>query len=156
MKYKSAVRLIHLALIVGVTATAVRIEARSEPEEKTSASLAGRTISIDDVYRFYQIYDAANRQPSAEKLQHDYLDKGSEGLHEIAKLRHITGAAIATNLAKHPEMYSNARDCADVLPQVRQRLAVALRKLSQLYPEARVLPVTIVVGRGSRAASEVR
>lgn len=148
MKYKSAVRLIHLALIVGVTATAVRIEARSEPEGKTSASLAGPTISIDDVYRFYQIYDAANRQPSAEKLQHDYLDKGSEGLHEIAKLRHITGAAIATNLAKHPEMYSNARDCADVLPQVRQRLAVALRKLSQLYPEARVLPVTIVVGRG--------
>jgi uncharacterized protein YjaZ len=35
-----------------------------------------------------------------------------------------------------------------VLPQVRRRTAIALRRLDRLYPEAKLLPVTIAVGRG--------
>lgn len=35
-----------------------------------------------------------------------------------------------------------------VLPRVRRRLEVALRKLGRLYPQARPTPVTIAVGRG--------
>jgi hypothetical protein len=108
----------------------------------------GRTIHIEDVDRFYKVYDAAGGHPTADQLQRDYIDPGSDGLHQFAKVRKITGTRIAEVLAKRPEIYSGAKRCMDVLPAVRQRVEVALRTLGRLYPEARFPPVTIAVGRG--------
>jgi hypothetical protein len=109
---------------------------------------AGPTIHIDDVDRFYEVYDAAAGHPTADQLQHDYLDPGSDGLHLFARLRNISGTTIAEASSRNPEIYSSARHCISVLPRVRQRLQVALRTLGRLYPEARFPPVTIAVGRG--------
>lgn len=109
---------------------------------------AGPAIHIEDVDRFYQVYDAAGGRPTAEQLQRDYLDPGSDGLHQFAKVRNTTGIRIAENLTKHPETYSNAKRCMAVLPRVRQRLELALGTLARLYPDARLPPVTIAVGRG--------
>jgi hypothetical protein len=114
----------------------------------TTVQAAAPMIHTEDVDRFYQIYDAASGHPTAEQLQHDYLDAGSEGLHHLAKLRNVTGARIADTLAKHPELYSNAKKCMAVLPRVRPRVEAALRELVRLYPQAHTPPVTIAVGRG--------
>lgn len=143
-----AVKLTGVAPIIAVVASVIISEGQTYADVKTFQTTASPSISIEDVDRFYRVYDSANGHPTADQLQHDYLDKGSDGLLQFAKLRRISGIAIAENLAKHPEMYSNARHCADVLPQVRQRLAAPLRKLRELYPEAKLLPVTIAVGRG--------
>jgi hypothetical protein len=105
-------------------------------------------IETGDVDRFYQVYDAAGGRPTAEVLQRDYVDPGSDGLHELARLRKVTGQSIAEAIAKRPQLYSQARDCVDALPRVRERLALVLRKLGDLYPEARFPPITIAVGRG--------
>jgi hypothetical protein len=105
-------------------------------------------IHTEDVTRFFEVHDAAGGHPGAEQLQHDYLDPGSDGLHRLAQLRNVTGARIADNLQKHPEIYSGARRCMDVLPQVRARLEKAFRRLVDLYPQARLMPATIVIGRG--------
>jgi len=105
-------------------------------------------IRIEDVARFYEVYDAAGGHPTAEQLQHDYIDPGSEGLHHLAQARNVTGERIAKTLAEHPEIYSDARRCMVVLPRVRQRLRTALLELARLYPEAKTPPVTIAVGRG--------
>jgi hypothetical protein len=112
------------------------------------SSAAGPVVLIEDVDRFYKIYDAAGGHPTAEQLQRDYIDSGSDGLHQFAKMRNITGNKIAETLTSHPEIYSDARRCMAVLPRVRERLEVALRKLRQLYPDAKFPPVTIAVGRG--------
>jgi len=121
--------------------------ARSEPP--ASAVDASRpVIHTEDVQRFYQLYDAAGGHPSAEQLQRDYIDPGSTGLHQLAQLRKVSGASIAASLASHPEIYTNAKRCLVVLPQVRQRVQSALRRLRQLYPEARFPPITIAIGRG--------
>ncbi len=109
-------------------------------------------IQTTDVDRFYAVYDAAGGSPTADRLQHDYLDPGSEGLHTFAKARNITGASIADTLAKHPAIYTDARRCAVVLPHVRVRLQSALHRLADLYPQARFPPVTIAVGRGKPVA----
>jgi hypothetical protein len=109
-------------------------------------------IQTDDVDRFYSLYDAAKGHPSAEQLQHGYLDKGSDGLHNLAKARNVTGAAIAARLDADPQLYSNAKRCAAVLPRVRQRLIAAMRTLVALFPEAGVPPITIAVGRGKPVA----
>jgi Predicted Zn-dependent protease (DUF2268) len=113
-----------------------------------TASAAGAKIQTEDVYRFYKLYDASGGHPTAEQLQHDYLDPGTDGLHHLAKVRNVTGARIADNIAKHPEIYADARRCMAALPRVRQRVEVALRKLGRLYPEAIFPAVTIAVGRG--------
>ena len=101
-----------------------------------------------DVERFYKLYDATGGHPTAEQLQRDYLDPGSDGLHQLAKLRNVTGARIADTLTKTPELYARARRCMEVLPKVKKRVDVALRTLVRLYPQARTPPVTIAVSRG--------
>jgi Predicted Zn-dependent protease (DUF2268) len=108
----------------------------------------GPEIHIEDVSSFYRVYDAASGHPTAEQLQRDYIDPGSNGLHELSKLRNVSGTAIAAELNKRPEIYSTAKRCMAVLPRVRWRLEVAFDKLGQLYPEAKFPPVTIAVGRG--------
>jgi hypothetical protein len=113
---------------------------------------SGPVIQIEDVTLFYKVYDAAGGHPTADQLQHDYIDPGSDGLHHLAEARRVTGAAIANNLAAHPEMYSDAKRCMAVLPRVRERLEVVLLKLGQLYPDAKFPPVTIAVGRGKPVA----
>jgi hypothetical protein len=113
-----------------------------------AAPAGGPTIQIDDVTLFYKVYDAAGGHPTAEQLQHDYLDAGSEGLHVLAKIRNVTGARIADTLAKRPEIYADAKRCTAMLPHARERLVAALDKLAELYPEAKFPPVTIAIGRG--------
>ncbi len=108
-------------------------------------------IHIEDVERFYRLYDAANGHPTAEQLQRDYIDAGSDGLYTLARLRNVTGARIAETLARNPQIYSNARRCMAVLPRVKERVQVALAALHRLNPEARFPPVTVAVSRGKPA-----
>lgn len=129
---------------ISVCATGVA----AQDAASTSGSLAeGPTINVDDVYRFYEVYDAAAGRPTADQLQ-EYIDAGSPGLHIFAEKRRITGARIAEAIATRPAIFSDARRCMDVLPSVRRRLEAALQELGRLYPDARFPPVTIAVGRG--------
>lgn len=105
-------------------------------------------VRTDDVGLFYRLYDATGGHPTAEQLQHDYLDAGSDGLHELARQRNVTGTRIAETLAKRPAVYADAKQCMAVLPRIRGRLEKAIAKLAALYPQARLPPVTIAIGRG--------
>jgi hypothetical protein len=40
-------------------------------------------IRTSDVDLFYRIYDAAGGAPSADALQHDYIDAGSDGVRQF-------------------------------------------------------------------------
>jgi hypothetical protein len=64
------------------------------------AQSAATRIHTEDVDLFYKFYDAAGGHPTAEQLQRDYLDAGSEGLHDLAKLRNVTGVRIADTLLR--------------------------------------------------------
>jgi hypothetical protein len=142
------VKRIGLRFAIGGMACAAILGAGRKATSSVSESAAAPVIQIEDVDSFYKVYDAASGQPTADQLQHDYIDPGSEGLHRFAKLRNISGTTIAEALAKHPEIYSGAKRCMVVLPRVRRSLVNALVELGRLYPEARLPPVTIAVGRG--------
>jgi hypothetical protein len=137
---------------VVIAALASVAMARITQNSVPTTSVAGPVIRIEDVARFYKLYDATGGHPTAEQLQRDYLDAGSEGLRHFAEARNTTAGRIADAIAQHPEMYSNARPCMTALPRVRERLIIAMRKLGELYPEARFPPVTIAVGRGRPVA----
>lgn len=132
------------AIAIGIVLTTTGCATAPDARNAVTAP----TIHIEDVERFYQVYDVAKGRPTAEQLQRDYLDPGSDGLHEFAKVRNITGIRIAANLEKHPEVYSGARRCMAALPRVRERITDALGTLAQLYPQTKLPPVTIAVGRG--------
>jgi hypothetical protein len=136
------------AVVIGALAGAAISGTAWSLTSTASGTAAGPVIHTEDVYRFYKVYDAARGHPTAEQLQRDYLDPGSQGLHHLAKVRNVTGTRIADTMTKRPEIYSGARRCMVVLPRVRRRVEVALRKLGRLYPEARFSAVTIAVGRG--------
>ena len=105
-------------------------------------------IRTDDVTRFYALYDANHRRPSAEQIESEYLAKGSPSLREFARLRRVTSERIAERIATDPAIYENARQCLEVLPAAVHRLRTALETLSTMYPSAEYPPVAIVVGRG--------
>jgi hypothetical protein len=117
-----------------------------------SSPVKGIEIQTEDVTRFYKVYDAAGGHPTAEQVQHDYLDPGTDGLHHLMKARNVTAERIAQALATRPELYTEARTCIAALPRVRDRLNLAFRKLVAFYPEAQKPPVTIVIGRGRPVA----
>lgn len=115
----------------------------------TAATPARRApeIRLGDVDRFYALYDKAGGKPSAEQLQR-YLDQGSPGLIEFARMRRTTGERIAAAIAERPALYANAKRCVALLPAVEARLDKALTKLSEFYPPERFPPVTLAIGRG--------
>jgi len=117
-----------------------------------SSTTSSVVIETADVSRFYSLYSATGGLPTTEQLQRDYLDLGTSGLHRLVAERHyVTAAAIAANIAKHPDEYENARHCMDVLPSVKRRVSTSLERLRALYPEAEFPPLTIVVSRGKPA-----
>jgi Predicted Zn-dependent protease (DUF2268) len=146
---RSAVRLVlSFAAFAVATSSAAPTGAAAADSQPSVAPV----IHIEDVDRFYKLYDATGGHPTVEQLQHDYLDLGSEGLHHLAEVRNVTAQRMADSIAKNAELYSDARRCMAVLPRAREREIVALQKLRELYPEARLLPVTIAVGRGKPVA----
>lgn len=140
-------RIIKRGAIGALAAAAISLAAERAPSMAIEQG-SGPAIHIEDVARFYKIYDAAGGHPNADQLQRDYIDPGSDGLHQFAKVRRISGTTIAGALAKQPELYANAKRCMAALPRVRQRLEAALRTLGRLYPQARFPAVTIAVGHG--------
>jgi hypothetical protein len=143
MKHHQAVTIVALVVAFVPVALAGPGAGSTDP-----VPAAGPTIDIADVDLFYGIYDDAGGRPTARQLQQDYIDKGSDGLRQFAKIRNITGARIADTLGRNPQLYSDAKQCMTTLPRVRERLVSALRRLGELYPQARFPAVTIAVGRG--------
>jgi len=141
MKFVPVVTMLFAAIAIGAPINAIPAAA------PIPSSPAEPEIRTGDVDAFYAIYDAADGHPSADALQL-YIDHGSPGLRRLAEIRNVTGARIAAKIETQPQIYKHAKSCMAVLPQVRRRTAMALRRLDRLYPEAKLLPVTIAVGRG--------
>jgi hypothetical protein len=105
-------------------------------------------INTTDADRFFAIYEAHNGLLDAEVLQREYFDEASQGLIEFSRLRRVSAESIATKLRENPALYVDARECASVIPRVRNRLEAALSELRRSYANAIMAPLHIVVGHG--------
>src|SRR5690242_2170923 len=130
-------------LVVGLAA-AILLDARGAHAEPPAPE-----ISTSDVDLFYRVYDAAKGSPTAEALQREYLDAGSDGLRHFIPHRIISAAWLAEKIAKERSVYKKARRCAAALPAVRARIATALERLATLLPDAKFPPVIFLIGRNN-------
>lgn len=107
------------------------------------------SVRIDDVTRFYAVYDQAHGKPTADALQAGYLGPGSTGLQQFVTARIGSAQKLAMAITKSPQDYAGARRCVQALPAVRERLGPVFTRLAELDPDAKFPPVTIVVGRNN-------
>jgi len=112
----------------------------------TAQQTSGPEIRISDVERFYELYDSTAGNPTATQLQ-QYVDQGTAGFRAFTAMRNTTGERIAQAIEKQPEVFLNAKRCVAVLPAVKARVANAMARLKELYPEASLPPITLGVGR---------
>lgn len=139
--------LANVAAVLAISASSSTGAAQMAPDRARHEPV----IETGDVDRFYALYDSAAGRPTADQLQ-AYLDEGSAGLTHLAKVRRVTGARMADAMAARPEIYVEARACADHLPRVRARVAEGLARFIDQYPEAQFPSATFVIGRGRPVA----
>jgi len=106
-------------------------------------------MRTDDVDRFYRLYDAKHGHPTAAELQAQYLDPGSEALHQYVVSRIDNAAKLATAIEKRPDSYAQARACLPGLAKTKAQLPAVFARLAEVYPASTFPPVTFVIGRDS-------
>ena len=110
-------------------------------------------IVTSDVERFYALYDDPAIAAQPDVLATRYLADASPGLVEFMAMRRITPERVAMALREKPDLYRDARGCANTLGNVRGRLTAATDRLAELYPPAIFPPITIAMSRGTPVAA---
>lgn len=135
------IRIIPLAVLAAMlTPTVFAAAPSSDPQVEVRTS---------DVDLFYRLYDAAGGVPTAEVLQRDYIDGGSEGVRQFVPNRIRSGEELARVIAANRDVYDNARTCQPALPVVRDRLRQVFTRLAKIDPESIFPPVVILIGRNN-------
>lgn len=124
--------------------------AADAPAPQNTARVA---IVTSDVDRFYALYDDPAIAAQPDVLAARYLADASPGLVEFMAMRRITPERVAKALREKPDLYRNARGCANTLGNVRGRLTAAADRLAELYPPAIFPPITIAMSRGTPVAA---
>jgi hypothetical protein len=86
---------------------------------------AGRiVVQTDDVTCFFKVLDANHGRPSADDLQHGYLDAGTDALRSFTDSRIGSMERLARAIQDKPSLFAKARTTA--LPSIRTRVAAAV------------------------------
>jgi hypothetical protein len=104
------------------------------------------TISTADVDAFFAVYDAANGRPTARDVQR-YISGGSPGVQGFIANRIVSAERLAARIADGPQTYADARQCAQQLGNVRERVRASFLALEALYPDATYPQTYILIGR---------
>lgn len=132
-----------------LVALAVAMAGRGALAADKPAGDIGVAIDTADADRFFAVYDAANGQPDAAALQQGYLDAGSKAVRQFTPKRIISAEALARKIAEKPEIYADARQCWQTLPNVGAYLSLVLERFEELYPDFKTPQITILVGRNN-------
>lgn len=124
------------------------------PAVAGQAPESGRVaIVTSDVDRFFALYDDPALAAQPDVVAARYLAEATPGLVEFMAMRRITPEKLAAALRDKPQLFQDARGCADKLGRIRPRLVAATDRLAALYPQAKFPPITIAIGRGTTAGT---
>jgi hypothetical protein len=117
-------------------------------------------ISTTDVDLFWHAYDEwktnANAAPDqwAGILDHEYIQKGSQGVKDFIPGRIISADALAKRILKDPKYYDDVRantlKMQTSVPEIRKGFV----QLKEMYPDAIFPPVYFVIGRRNSGGTD--
>ncbi len=105
-------------------------------------------VQTDDVTRFFKVLDANQGRPSADDLQHGYLDAGTDALRSFTDRRIGSMERLARAIQDKPALLrsENLRDRIAIDPHARRRCR---RSTWRPVAVCALPPVTVLVGRGN-------
>lgn len=141
-------------LVAAIVALGAAVACAATVHASDSSTATPRVvIDTSDVERFFALYDDRAFASDPDALAARYLATPSPGLVEFMAMRRITPERVAAALRAKPDLYRDARRCANTLGNVRDRLIAATDRLAELYPKAIFPPITIAISRGTPAAA---
>jgi Predicted Zn-dependent protease (DUF2268) len=137
------------ALILALGACSSFVPPAAPGREAQSFESTKAVFIVEDAERFTALL-ARNPAPTAEELQREYIDPGSDGIRIFTPHRIENAGNLAANLRAARADYDKAIDLC--LPVVRDFAGDAervMRKVSELLGEADVAPAYVVFGAGN-------
>ena len=110
------------------------------------------TVSIEtaDADRFAALFRKTNGRPTAEELQRNYLDAGSDGVRIFTPDRIIDARHLAEAVAARPDQYAKAiNTCLPVIKDTTAELRATYLAFQGLFPERPLPRLYLVVGAGN-------
>ena len=104
-------------------------------------------VETGDADRFAALFERTGGKPSAERLQRDYLDRGSYGVQVFTPDRIVDAANLAKSIAAKPDIYARAvRTCLPIVKQTTAELRATYLALHGLFPDKPLPRLFLVVG----------
>ncbi len=103
-------------------------------------------IVTSDLDHFWAAFDAAGPEFKSEAFQHEYLDKGSNGIKGFTKGRIRNAEYLSRVVAAHPRYYGSIRSSTTRIAGMEGPIRQSLVKLKDLYPQAIFPTVYFVIG----------
>lgn len=107
-------------------------------------------METGDADRFAALFEAAGGTLSAERLQRDYMDRGSYGVKVFTPNRIKDAADLVNRGAAKPGVYARAaRTCLPIVNQTTAELRATYLALHGLFPDKPLPQLFLVVGAGN-------
>ncbi len=122
-----------------------RASKQSPPEANRDPSAA--RIVTEDIQRFWEAYDRAAPDFSAEPFEKLYLARGTRGLNDFVRLRIRSAAELVEAIRRCPRYYASIRESTRRIPAMEAEIRASFVALKRLYPDAVFPDVYFVIGR---------
>lgn len=104
-------------------------------------------VRLEDVERFAELFRRTQGHPTADQIQHEYLDPGSYGISIFTPNRIANADNLARTIAAQPELYSAAIDrCLPLAKEATPDLRSIYLGLQGALPGVRLPQVYFVMG----------
>lgn len=116
----------------------------------SSLPLFAQKTYTEDVDRFWKVYDLVKKEPDSAKkvalIQTEYIDKGTQGLHDIIAARNYSAPKYVSVIGKYPKFWTSIRPRTLKAKQQAKNFDKGIAALKKIYPEAKPVNVYFTVG----------
>ncbi len=128
-----------IPLIIATTALATPAQINTDPFKVN--------IVVEDIPRFWKVFDEAKDEELETRLQKEYIDVGSPGLKFFAFVKGGGAKGLADRIRRNRAQYEKARAQSLEMASSLKAIRAAFCAFSYLYPNAKFPAVTFCIGR---------
>lgn len=116
-------------------------------------------LITSDIDNFWTAFDSlAHAQDSVEIIQELYLDKASDGLIELLKIRSMfTASEYVKAIRNHPKFWQSVRKCTENIKNETEKINNAFDEIRKIYPDFNIPDVSFLitpVGMGGTSSED--